>query len=209
MIRFWSCPVHAGDADRSTVSFAGKMISPVESHVLTEMDAMDSIVLSTCDACCTIQLLCHMLSSPHFSLQLPAYEPSSLLDQGCMSDQASGGLLFLRREYLQVVAHQVHCLWVDYWLTSSSMAIQVHRLKSNLDGSGWSHPAGGKIPSGNSPLLIIIGWYCWQWTSSPFSANNYYVLIKHITGFRRVSTIFEKWSVHTSSDASRRSFFRG
>jgi len=90
------------------------MIAPVESRVLTERDAMDSIVLSTCDACCTIQLLCHMLSPQHFPLHLPAYEPSSLLDQGYMSDQASGGLLFLRHEYLQVVAHLVHCLWVDY-----------------------------------------------------------------------------------------------
>jgi len=90
------------------------MIAPVESRVLTEMDAMDSTVLSTCDACCTIQFLCHMLSPPHFPLQLPAYEPSSLLDQGYMSDQASGGLLFLCREYLQVVVHPVHCLWVDY-----------------------------------------------------------------------------------------------
>jgi hypothetical protein len=89
------------------------MIELVESHVLTEKDAMDSIVLSTCDACCTIQLLCHMLSPPRFPLQLPAYEPSSLLDQGYKSDQASGGLSFLRREYLQVVVHQVHCLWVD------------------------------------------------------------------------------------------------
>ena len=89
------------------------MIAPVESRVLTEKDSMDSIVLSTCDACCTIQLLCHMLSPQRFPLQLPAYEPSSLLDQGYMSDQASGGLLFLRREYLQVVVHQVHCLRVD------------------------------------------------------------------------------------------------
>jgi len=89
------------------------MIEPVESRVLTEMDAMDSIVLSTCDACCIIQLLCHMLSPPHFPLQLPAYEPSSLLDQGYMSDQVSGGLWFLCREYLQVVVHQVHCLCED------------------------------------------------------------------------------------------------
>jgi len=90
------------------------MIAPVESGVLIEMDAMDSIVLSTCDACCTNQLLCHVLSPLHFSLQLPAYEPSSLLHQRYMSDQASGGPMFLRREYLQVVEHQVHCLWVDY-----------------------------------------------------------------------------------------------
>ena len=89
------------------------MIELVESRVLTEKDAKDSIVLSTCDACCTIQLLCHMLSPPRFPLQLPAYEPSSLLDQGYKSDQASGSLSFLRREYLQVVVHQVHCLWVD------------------------------------------------------------------------------------------------
>jgi len=90
------------------------MIEPVESRVPTEMDAMDSIVLSTCDACCTIQLLCHMLPPPpHFPLQLPAYEPLSLLDKGYESDQASGGPSFLRREYLQVVVHEVHCLWLD------------------------------------------------------------------------------------------------
>ena len=102
------------------------MIDPVKCRVLTEMDAMDTIVLSTCDACCTIQLLCHMLAPPHCPLQLPAYEPSSLLDQGYMSDPATGGILFLRWKYLQVVAHQVHCLWVDYWLSGSLMAIQVH-----------------------------------------------------------------------------------
>ena len=89
------------------------MIELVESRVLTEKDAMDSIVVSTCDSCCTIWLLCHMLSPPHFPLQLPAYEPTSLLDQGYQSDEVSGGLSFLRREYLQVVVHQVHCLWVD------------------------------------------------------------------------------------------------
>jgi len=89
------------------------MIEPVESHVLSAKDAMDSIVLSTCDACCTIQLVCHMLSPPRFPLQLPVYEPSSMLDQGYKSDQAPAGLSFLCWEYLQVVVHQVHCLWVD------------------------------------------------------------------------------------------------
>jgi len=62
------------------------MIEPVESHLLSEKDAMDSIVLSTCDVYCTIQLLCHMLSPPRFPLQLPAYEPSSLMDHGYNSD---------------------------------------------------------------------------------------------------------------------------
>jgi len=74
------------------------------------MDAMDSIVLSTCDACCTIQLLCHTLSPPHFPHQVPAYERLSLLDQGYRRDQAAEGLLFLRWEYLQVVVHLVRCL---------------------------------------------------------------------------------------------------
>jgi len=68
------------------------MIEPVESRVLTKMDAMDSIVLSTCNACCTIQLICHMLSHPYCPLQLPAYEALSLLDLENMSDQASGRL---------------------------------------------------------------------------------------------------------------------
>jgi hypothetical protein len=99
------------------------MIEPVESHVLSEMDAMDAIDLSTCDACCTIQLLCYMLSPPHFSVQIPAYEPLSVLDQGYMSDQSSGDRLFLRWEYLPVMAHQVQCLWVDYSSSSSLMAI--------------------------------------------------------------------------------------
>ena len=68
------------------------MIEPIESRMLTKMDAMDCIVLSSCDACCTIQLLCHMLSPPDFPLQVPAYEPLSLLDQEYMSDQGFGGL---------------------------------------------------------------------------------------------------------------------
>ena len=81
--------------------------------MLTEKDAMDIIVLSTCDAGCTMQLLCHMMSPLRFPLELPAYESSSFYDQGYKSDQASGGLSFLRREYLQVVVQQVHCQWVD------------------------------------------------------------------------------------------------
>jgi len=74
---------------------------------------MDSIVLSICDDCCAMQLLCHMLSALRFPLQLSANEPSSLLDQGYKPDQASGGLYVLRRKYLQVVEHQVHCVCVD------------------------------------------------------------------------------------------------
>jgi hypothetical protein len=62
------------------------MIESVESHVLTEKNAMDSIVLSTCDACCTILLLCHTLAPPHYQLRLHTYEPFSLWDQGYMSD---------------------------------------------------------------------------------------------------------------------------
>jgi hypothetical protein len=89
------------------------MIEPVESRVLTEMDAMDSIVLSTCDACYTIQVALPHAFPPRFPLQLPAHEPSCLLDQWYISDQASGGLSFLPRGYLQVEVHQVHCLWVD------------------------------------------------------------------------------------------------
>jgi len=112
------------------------MIELVESHVLTEMDAIDSIVLSTCDACCTIQLLCHILSHLQFPLQLPASEPMSLFNQRYMSDQASEGLLFGRWEYLQVVAHLVPCEWVDFLLTSSLVAIKVHQLKLIYDGSG-------------------------------------------------------------------------
>jgi len=90
MIRSWSCPVHASDVHIFKFLFTGYMIESVASCVSTEIDAIDSIVLSACDACCRIQLLCHMLSLPHYPLQLPAYEPSSLLDQGYKSDQAPG-----------------------------------------------------------------------------------------------------------------------
>jgi hypothetical protein len=43
----------------------------------------------------------------------------------------------------QVIAHQVHCLWVNNSSTTSSIAIQVHQQKSNHNGSGLSHPTGG------------------------------------------------------------------
>ena len=83
MIQLWSFPDHARDVDLIRFSFAGYRTEPAECCVRTVMDAMDSIVLSSFDACCTIQFLCHTLSPPHFPLQLPAYEPSSWLDQGC------------------------------------------------------------------------------------------------------------------------------
>jgi len=73
-------------------SFAGYMIGPAESSVLTEMDAMGSIVRSACNACGTSQLVSRMLSPPDFPHQLPTHVPSSWLDQGYKSDQASGGL---------------------------------------------------------------------------------------------------------------------
>jgi len=65
LIRFWSCPVHALDVDVSMILFVGKAIQPAESGVWTELDAIDSIVWSTFDTCCTIQLL-SILSPPHF-----------------------------------------------------------------------------------------------------------------------------------------------
>ena len=92
IIRFWNCPADAWDVDPSMFSLASWTTEPAECCVWTKMDAMDSIVLSTCDACCTIQLLCHMLFPPHFPLQLSAYEPFSLLDQGYRWDQAGEGL---------------------------------------------------------------------------------------------------------------------
>jgi len=92
-------------------------MAPDESRVETEMDAMDSIILRTFYACCTIQLLWHLHSHPHDPLQLPAYEPLSLLDQGCRRDQAAQGNEVLHWEYLQVVVCPVCCVWVDYYFT--------------------------------------------------------------------------------------------
>jgi len=88
-------------------------LANVQRLMLTKLNAMDSIVLSTCNACCTILFLCKMVSPPDSPLQPLAYEPSSLFDQAYMSDQVSGGLFLICREYCQVVVHQVNCLWVD------------------------------------------------------------------------------------------------
>ena len=71
------------------------MIESDESRVLTKMDSMDSIILSTCNACCIIQLLCHMLATSHFPLQLPTHESLTVMDQGYMSDEVYRGLLFI------------------------------------------------------------------------------------------------------------------
>jgi hypothetical protein len=68
------------------------MTKPDESSLWTKMDAMDSIVLSTYDACCTIQLLCHIPSHLPFAPQWPRYAPFTFLDQGYRSDQAAEGL---------------------------------------------------------------------------------------------------------------------
>jgi len=114
MVQSCSCPVHAWDVDQSMFLSAGEMIEPAENLVWTKMDAMDSIVLSTFDACYTMHLVCHTLSPPHFPLQLPANEPLSVLDQGYGRDQAAEGLYVFRWKYLQVVVHPVRCLWVDH-----------------------------------------------------------------------------------------------
>ena len=82
MIGFCSWPVHAADLDQCRFRKAGYTTPPAESRMRTELDATDSIVLSTLDACYTIQLLCDTLSPQHFPLQLPAYDPLLLLDQG-------------------------------------------------------------------------------------------------------------------------------
>jgi len=94
------------------------MIKCAESRVQTEINAIDSIVLSTGDGCCTIQLLYQALSPQHFPLQLPANESLSFLDQGYRWDQAADGLSVLNWEYLSVVVHRGHSLWVDHWLTA-------------------------------------------------------------------------------------------
>jgi len=113
MSRFWWCPVHVLDNDPSIFSFTGEMNEPVECCLLTDMYAMDCLVLCSCNTYCTIRLCCNILSPMHFLLQLCAYEPFTLLDQRYMSEQASRVLQFLGGESLQVVVHQLHCDWVD------------------------------------------------------------------------------------------------
>ena len=54
--------MHTSDVDGLRFLCADNIIELVESRVWAEMDTMDSIALSTCDACYTIQLFCHTLS---------------------------------------------------------------------------------------------------------------------------------------------------
>jgi hypothetical protein len=61
--------------------------------------------------------------------------------------------------------------WIS-WL-SSSVAIQVQRVKSNHDGPGWFQPAGGNGPLVNSPSFLVMGWDCWEWPSSRLSLNTF------------------------------------
>jgi len=90
MTDFWWFPVHISDVDPSMFSFADKIIEPDEHWVLNEMDAMYSIVVSTCNASCANQLVCNMLFPMHLLLQLPASELVSLLDQQYRSGQDAG-----------------------------------------------------------------------------------------------------------------------
>jgi len=114
MIWYWCCPVHTWDVHLAMFWFAWKTIEPVESSVQSGMHVMDSIVLITFNIWCTLQSLCHQLSTLYFPLQLPTYEPLSLLDQRFRWDQAAEGSWLVFWEYLQVVVHLVHSLWVDH-----------------------------------------------------------------------------------------------
>jgi len=88
-IWFERCPVHTRDVDLSRFLFASYIIQHAESHLQTKMDAMDSLILYTFDACWTILFLCHTQSPPHFPLQLPIYKRLSLFDEGYRWDQAN------------------------------------------------------------------------------------------------------------------------
>jgi len=114
MIQLWSSLVLVRVAYQSGCWLAGYIVMPVKCGVRSEMDAKNSILLSTCNACNIIQLHCHTLFPSHFPHQLPPYLPLTWLDQGYMSDQFSGGLWFLCQKYLLVVVFKVHNLRVDY-----------------------------------------------------------------------------------------------
>ena len=69
LIWFWCCALHAPDGTISTLVFAGYMIKPVESHLDNDINSMHSVVQSSCDTGCIIQLLYHRLSMPYCLLQ--------------------------------------------------------------------------------------------------------------------------------------------
>jgi hypothetical protein len=177
-------------------------VNAVECRVLTTINSMDFILLSTYDSCCTIQLLCNMLFPSYFPLQLPGNEPFFSLDQWYMSDQVSGVSEILCCEYFQVEVRHIHCLWVNHPLTSSLMVIQVYQLNVYHNRLGQSQPTGGSLLSGTSPSFRGIGWYCWQWDSSMFSSNFVLWQIIHLMWLWRVWTIFKTWSANTCLDKS-------
>jgi hypothetical protein len=122
--------------------------------LLTEKEAMDSIVLSTYDACCTIQLLCHMLSPQRCPLQLSAYKPLSLLDQGYKSEQASGGQSFLRQEYL-FGGGAPGTFSMGRWISklSSSIDFQVHLVLATVPGDPAAVQVWNRTGSSNLGCL--------------------------------------------------------
>jgi hypothetical protein len=121
---FCKCLVHASDVDLLTFLVPSPMIVPVDSHVMTEIDAMDPIHLSTWTGGCTIQLLCHMLFSAYFPIQLPinvlVYIGSGVFVRwgfwGCivtwLEVSSCGGVLGLSSKVRVCVHSLMECHWV-------------------------------------------------------------------------------------------------
>jgi len=92
IIRFCSSPVHAWDDNLCRFWLVSERTEPAECRLRTEMDAMDSIVTCTCNACGTIQLLRHMLPPCIFQ---PNYIPISI----CLCWTRGTGEIRLLRVY--------------------------------------------------------------------------------------------------------------
>jgi len=82
MIWFWSCRVHASDVELSTFTFGSRRFVLSETHMLTELNAMDSVVLSIFNAYCIMKLLCRRLAHPDFALELPPNKTATSVELG-------------------------------------------------------------------------------------------------------------------------------
>jgi len=173
---------------------AGYTTEPAESHVWTKLDAMDSIVLSTCDGCWIIKLLCHVHSLPAFSTPTICLWTIVLVGSevqmrsGCWG--SNGHSLVVSSGGCAPSPFSMSCSLID----CLSMSIQVHLLWSNKDRWACWNPPGDRNQLGIRPSSIDIGLYCWYWASSRLSLHNSCMHIMHLTWFQWELIIFEKCS---------------
>jgi len=157
----WRCWANDEDVGQFWVSLTGYMIVHTEHCLVTNIDATDSIALSTCDVCHTIQLLCCTHSPPEIPHWLLRNKPLSLSDLRHISDRTNGGLWIIHREYLHVGVYWYHWEFIENYLITFLKGIEMHKMKLNHDGLHRLQPTCSNIWFGIISSLFNIQQYCW------------------------------------------------